>query len=91
MNKRNRILAGLALSGAALATAMGAAPAQAAATPGLDQVADLGQPGGLFGSAAFLVTGTLTGVEPKMPDPQSIVDEAKKQKAEQDAQAAAEH
>ncbi|GAA2743056.1 hypothetical protein [Kitasatospora cinereorecta] len=87
MNKRNRILAGLALSGAAVATALGAAPAQAA-TPALDQVADIGQPGGLFGTAAFLVTGTLTGVEPKVPSPQAIVDDAKKQKAEQDAHAA---
>ncbi|WP_371498611.1 hypothetical protein OG871_21550 [Kitasatospora sp. NBC_00374] len=88
MNKRNRFLAGLALSGAALATAVGATPAQAAPTPGLDQVADIGQPGGLFGTAAFTVTGLLTGVEPKMPDPQAIVDEAKKQKQEQDAQQA---
>ncbi|MFJ5233321.1 hypothetical protein ACIQBJ_25925 [Kitasatospora sp. NPDC088391] len=85
--KRNRFLAGLALSGAALATTLGAAPAHAADTEAmaLDQVADMGQPGGLFGTVAFTATGLLTGVEPKMPDPKSLVDEAKKQKAEEDA------
>ncbi|MEV4559635.1 hypothetical protein AB0K51_21935 [Kitasatospora sp. NPDC049285] len=85
MTKRNRFLAGLALTGAALATAMGAAPAQAATdTAALDQVADIGQPGGLLGTVAFTGTGLLTGVEPKMPDPHAIVEEAKHQKAEQD-------
>jgi len=90
MNKRNRILAGLALSGAALAATVGATPAQAADTESaaLDQVADIGQPGGLFGTLAFTTTGLLTGVEPKVPSPNAIVEEAKKQKAEQDAKQA---
>ncbi|QKW21085.1 hypothetical protein HUT16_20305 [Kitasatospora sp. NA04385] len=91
MIKPNRFLAGLALSGAALASALGAAPAHAADTEAmaLDQVADIGQPGGLIGTVAFTGTGLLTGVEPKMPDPHAIVDEAKKQKAEEDAKQAA--
>ncbi|MFJ5922918.1 hypothetical protein ACIQF6_09955 [Kitasatospora sp. NPDC092948] len=83
---RNRFLAGLALSGAALATTLGAAPAHAAGgTPALDQVADVGQPGGLLGTLAFTGTGLLTGVEPKMPDPHAIMEEAKQQKADEDA------
>ncbi|WP_143200199.1 hypothetical protein [Kitasatospora sp. CB01950] len=83
---RNRILAGLALSGAALATTLGAAPANAAtATPALDQVADVGQPGGLLGTLAFTGTGLLTGVEPKMPDTHAIMEEAKQQKADEEA------
>ncbi|GGR06183.1 hypothetical protein GCM10010195_71660 [Kitasatospora griseola] len=86
MTMRNRFLAGLALSGAALATTLGAAPAHAAdESPALDQVADVGQPGGLLGTLAFTGTGLLTGVEPKMPDPHAIVEQAKKQKAEEDA------
>jgi hypothetical protein len=85
MNKRNRILAGLALSGAALVPAFGAS-AQAHAEPGLDQVADIGQPGGLMGLAAFTTTGLLTGVQPKIPDPQAMVDEVKQEKAKQDTQ-----
>lgn len=91
MTKRNRFLAGLALSGAALATTLGAAASAHAADTeamALDQVADIGQPGGLIGTVAFTGTGLLTGVEPKMPDPHAIVDEAKKQKAEQDAKPA---
>jgi hypothetical protein len=87
MNKRNRILAGLALSGAALVSAFGTA-AQAHAEPGLDQVADIGQPGGLLGATAFTATGLLTGVQPKIPDPQAMVDEVKQEKAKQDAQKA---
>ncbi|MGW4380042.1 hypothetical protein [Kitasatospora sp. NPDC004531] len=83
---RNRILAGLALSGAALATAVGATPANAeTATPAIDQVADVGQPGGVLGTLVFTGTGLLTGVEPKMPDTHAIMEEAKKQKAEEDA------
>ncbi|MFD8596369.1 hypothetical protein ACFV1L_15365 [Kitasatospora sp. NPDC059646] len=82
---RNRFLAGLALSGAALATTLGAAPAHASEGPALDQVADVGQPGGLLGTLAFTGTGLLTGVEPKIPDPHTIVEEAKKQKAEEEA------
>ncbi|MFJ1794628.1 hypothetical protein [Kitasatospora griseola] len=83
---RNRFLTGLALSGAALATTLGAAPAHAAdETPALDQVADVGQPGGVLGTLVFTGTGLLTGVEPKMPDPHAIMEQAKKQKAEEDA------
>lgn len=88
MNKR--FLAAVALSGAALASALGAGQAQAA-EPGLDTVADMGQPGGLLGGAAFTATGLLTGVQPKIPDPQTFVDQAKEQKAEQDAKAAQGH
>ncbi|MEV8094262.1 hypothetical protein [Kitasatospora sp. NPDC085879] len=90
MNKPNRLLAGLALSGAAFATVLGASPAQAA-EPGLDQVADISHPGGLLGATAFTATGLLTGVQPKIPDPQSFVEQAKQQKAEQDAKAAQGH
>ncbi|MFD9129203.1 hypothetical protein [Kitasatospora sp. NPDC059571] len=91
MNKPNRLLAGLALSGAAFAAVLGASPAQAASEPGLDTVADMGQPGGLLGATAFTATGLLTGVQPKIPDPQTFVEQAKQQKAEQDAKAAQGH
>ncbi|GJF28238.1 hypothetical protein KNE206_09380 [Kitasatospora sp. NE20-6] len=88
MNKR--FLAAVALSGAALASSLGAGQAHAA-EPGLDTVADMGQPGGLLGAAAFTTTGLLTGMQPKIPDPQTFVEQAKQQKADQDAKAAQGH
>ncbi|WP_441250771.1 hypothetical protein [Kitasatospora sp. McL0602] len=65
MNKPNRLLAAVALSGAALAVA--ATPAQA--------VGGLGQPGGVFGSVAFTLAELTSGMP--MPDTDAMVENAK--------------
>ncbi|MER5637458.1 hypothetical protein ABT095_10935 [Kitasatospora sp. NPDC002227] len=72
MNKPNRFLAAVALSGAALAVA--AAPAQAAADP-VQDVMPTGTPGGIFGAAAFTLAELTSGAT--MPDPGKMVEDAK--------------
>lgn len=65
MKKTNRILAAVALSGAALGVA--ASPAQA--------VAGMGQPGGVFGGVAFTLAELTSGM--KTPDPDALVEQTK--------------
>ncbi len=76
MKKTNRILAAVALSGAALGIA--AVPAQAAdASPAstIDSVGALAHPGGLFGDVAFTLAELTSGV--KRPDPEAMIEQAK--------------
>lgn len=77
----NRLLAAVALSGAALAAA--AVPAHAAKTPGMP---DIKNAGGLFGTVAFAGAELLSGVDPTPPDPEVLMEQAKQQQAEQAAQ-----
>ncbi|MFI5531439.1 hypothetical protein ACIA8O_23190 [Kitasatospora sp. NPDC051853] len=81
MKKTNRLFAAVALSGAALAAA--AAPASAAAPAGMP---DISKAGGVFGLVAFTGTELLTGVDPTPPDPETLMEQAKQQAAERDAQ-----
>ncbi|GAA0684742.1 hypothetical protein GCM10010193_43290 [Kitasatospora atroaurantiaca] len=76
MKKSNRILAAVALSGAAFAVT--ATPAHA--------LAGLGQTGGPFGAVAFALTDLVTGVPVSPPDPNSIIEKAKQQHAQEQAQ-----
>ena len=79
MKKTNRILAAVALSGAALGIA--AVPAQAAddspASPmsPIDSVGAMAHPGGLFGDVAFTLAELTSGV--KRPDPEAMIEQAK--------------
>ncbi|GAA2140194.1 hypothetical protein GCM10009760_23180 [Kitasatospora kazusensis] len=80
MKKTNRILATVALSGAALGVI--AAPAQAesaaaqpeSASP-VGTVGAMAHPGGLFGDVAFTLAELTSGM--KMPDPDAMVEQAK--------------
>jgi hypothetical protein len=80
MKMPNRLLAAVALSGAALAAA--AVPAHAAKTAGMP---DIKNAGGVFGLVAFTGAELLTGVDPTPPDPEVLMEQAKQQQAEQAA------
>ncbi|AUG79140.1 hypothetical protein CFP65_4390 [Kitasatospora sp. MMS16-BH015] len=73
MNKPNRFLAAVALSGAALAVAAG--PAQAAGSLVPTAGALGGAPGGLFGTAAFTLAELTSGMP--MPDTDKMIEDAK--------------